>query len=115
MRTHIPEQGLDTDMDIVNTEDLLINCSYQGRPAPNVTWSWQGEGGFRSVSLESEEVGTGRVTEYLGQTKLVWDVSESARRDLSGVLTCTGNNGHGIQEQTLNLNVQCGYLNMQLT
>ena len=59
--------------------------------------------------LEPEEVGTGRVTEYLGQAELVWDVSESARRDLSGVLTCTGNNGHGLQEQTLNLNVQCEY------
>ena len=107
VRTHIPEPRLATDVIVLNTEYLSITCSYQGRPAPNVTWSWQGEGGFRSVNLEPEDVGTGQVTEYLGQSQLVWDTSESARRDLSGVLTCTGNNGHGLQEQRLNLFVQC--------
>ena len=97
-----------TDVVILDKDTLSITCSYQGLPAPGITWSGDKVERF-TYSVTSEEVeGDDPVREYVTTSVLGWK-EEADRRGSSGELICHGSNPHDTRQQRMDIEVQCEY------
>ena len=99
---------IDTQTDVVDTDELSITCMFRGLPAPTVTWSRTQH--FSVTSQTYRETGD-RVSQYVTSSVLTWDpeVSYTERRQTSGSISCEGDNEISKIPQTTNINVQCEF------
>ena len=99
---------IDTQTDVVDTDELSITCMIRGIPAPTVTWSRTQHISITSQTYRETE---DRVSQYVTSSVLTWDreTSYTDRRQTSGSISCEGDNGINKITQTTNINVQCEF------
>ena len=84
-------------MDVIEGNDVIVNCSANGKPAPNVTWT--------------TSVSDTRLNQSVSSALLV---IKNRRKDSNKDYTCTANSvGDFTAIKNLKLNVMCEYYDME--
>ena len=105
---------LPSSLDVTISDNLLVVCSFRGRPRPSVSWQFDGRP-LPSVFATEERETTDGYYYGVAVSVLTWGGSnEALRRGHSGVIRCTGDStvmsGGPATSRAMNLTTLCEYL-----